>query len=194
MKKLTAILMAFVMLFAFASCTDNNNTEETKQTEIVTDNMGEAVTNDSGETVTKVVEDTTLPDSTATESTTVPETTIPPVSLSSDNPAEWTTEEIVEFYKTAAINSKTKAKSTEYKNLEEMVVNNGDGILGTFVEWATPFLVRALEDSQVEFDGITGGYEDLIASDVQSAKAYKSGEYTVVEMKMKEQTDGIHGD
>lgn len=194
MKKLTAILTAFIMLFALASCTDNNSGEENKQTEVVTDNKGEAVTNSSGETVTKIIEETTLPDSTAAESTTVPETTVPPVSLSSDNPAEWTTEEIVEFYKTAAINSKGKAKSTEYKNLEEMVVNNGDGVLGTFVEWATPFLVKALEDSQVEFDGITGGYENLAVSDVQSAKAYKSGAYTVVEMKMKEQTDGLHGD
>lgn len=195
MKKIAAVLTAFLMLFAFASCTDNKDVnEENKPTEIVTDNAGEAVTDDSGETVTKVIEETTLPDSTATESTTLPETTVPPVSLSSDNPAEWTNEEIVEFYKAAAIKSKTKVKSTEYKNLVEMVVNDGEGFIGTFVEMATPFLVKALEDSQVEFDGITGGYEDLVASDVQSAKAYKSGEYTVVEMKMKEQTDGIHAD
>ncbi len=194
MKKFTAILTAFVMLFAFASCTDKNNETENKQTEIVTDTMGEAVTDNSGETVTKPAEETTLPDSTATESTTVPETTLAPVSISSDNPSEWTSEEIVEFYKAAAINSKTKVKSTEYKNLEEMVVNDGDGFIGNFVEMATPFLVKALKDSQVVFDGITGGYEDLVASDVQSAKAYKSGEYTVIEMKMKEQTDGIHAD
>ncbi len=194
MKKLTAILTAFVMLFAFASCTDKNNGEENKQPETATGTVGEAVTNNSGETVTKVIEETTLPDGTATESTTLPETTVPPVSLSSDNPAEWTTEEIVGFYKTAAINSKTKVKSNEKKSLVEMVVNEGEGFIGKFVEMATPFLVKALEDSQVEFDGITGGYENLVASDVQSAKAYKSGEYTVIEMRMKEQTDGIHAD
>ncbi len=194
MKKLIAIITAFLMLFAFASCGENKSNEEGK-TEIVTDNAGEKVTDEAGEPVTELVE---TPESTeisdVVEDTTVPETTLPPVSLSSDNPAEWTTEEIVEFYKTAAINSKTRVKSKEKKALIEMVVNDGDGLLGTLVEWATPFLVKALEDSQVEFDGITGGYENLTASDVQSARAYKSGDYTVVEMKMKEQTDGIHDD
>ncbi|MBR3819506.1 MAG: hypothetical protein IKJ41_10245 [Clostridia bacterium] len=193
MKKIIAITTAFLMLFAFASCGENKVKEEEK-TEIVTDKAGEAVTNEAGETVTKLVEESETTETTIAESTTVPETTIPSVSLSSDNPTEWTTEEIVEFYKSAAISSKTNVKSKEMKSLVEMVVNDGDGLLGTLVEWATPFLVKALEDSQVEFDGITGGYENLAASDVQSAKAYKSGEYTVVEMKMKEQTDGIHGD
>lgn len=195
MKKFIAIITVFLMLFTFASCGENK-VEEEKKTEIVTDNAGEAVTDNSGETVTKLVEEseTTETATVTVADTTVPETTLPPVSLSSDNPSEWKTEEIVEFYKAAAIKSKTKVKSTEYKNLEEMVVNEGDGLLGTLVEWATPFLVKALKDSQVEFDGITGGYEKLVASDVQSAKAYKSGEYTVVEMRMKEQTDGIHAD
>ncbi len=193
MKKIIAITMAFLMLFAFASCGENKDKEENK-TEIVTDIAGEAVTDEAGETVTKLVEESETEKTTVAESTTVPETTIPSVSLSSDNPAEWTTEEIVEFYKTAAINSKTKVKSNEKKTLVEMVVNDGEGFIGTFVEMATPFLVKALEDSQVEFDGITGGYENLVASDVQSAKAYKSGEYIVIEMRMKEQTDGIHAD
>jgi hypothetical protein len=110
------------------------------------------------------------------------------------DPSKWTDEEIVAFYKAAAIRSKTKVKSVEYKNIDEMVVNDGDGLLGTLVEWATPFMVSALEDSQVEFDGITGGYENLELSDAKSVKAYKSGEYTIVEMTMKEQTDGIHAD
>ncbi len=195
MKKFIAIITVFLMLFAFASCGENK-VEEEKKTEIVTDNAGEAVTDNSGETVTKLVEEseTTETATVTVADTTAPETTLPPVSLSSDNPSEWTTEEIVEFYKAAAIKSKAKVKSTEYKNLEEMVVNDGEGFIGTFVEMATPFLVKALKDSQVEFDGITGGYEKLVASDVQSAKAYKSGEYTVIEMRMKEQADGIHGD
>ncbi|MBR3781289.1 MAG: hypothetical protein IKK63_08840 [Clostridia bacterium] len=192
MKKIIAIITAFLMLFAFASCGENKDKEENK-TEIVTDIAGEAVTDEAGETVTKLVEESETEKTTVAESTTVPETTLPPVSLSSDNPAEWTTEEIVEFYKTAAINSKSQ-KSVEKKNLSEMVVKDGDGWLKTLVEWVTPILVFALEKSESEFDGITGGYENLVPEDVQSAKAYKSGNYIVVEMKMKEQTDGPHGD
>ncbi len=194
MKKITAILMTLLMLFAFASCNSKEPQTENK-TEIVTDNAGEAVTDASGETVTKLVEEKTEENSAAvTEGTTAPETTLAPVTAPSADPSEWTNEEIVEFYKAAAIRSKTKVKSTEYKNLEEMVVNDGDGLLGKLVEWSTPFLIKALEDSQVEFDGITGGYEKLEVTDAKSVKAYKSGEYTVIEMTMKEQTDGMHGD
>lgn len=194
MKKITAILMTLLMLFAFASCNSKEPQTENK-TEIVTNNAGEAVTDASGETVTKLVEEKTEENSAAvTEGTTAPETTLAPVTAPSADPSEWTNEEIVEFYKAAAIRSKTKVKSTEYKNLEEMVVNDGDGLLGKLVEWSTPFLIKALEDSQVEFDGITGGYEKLEVTDAKSVKAYKSGEYTVIEMTMKEQTDGMHGD
>ena len=186
MKKLLAILTAFAMLFSFVACNkDTNNTEPTN--EVVTDNSGEAVTDEQGENVTVgSTEETVSVTEEATETTAVSE----PLS----DPSTWTKEQIVEFYKNAAINSKTKVKSVEYKKLEEMVVNDGDGVLGTLVEWVTPFLIKALEDSQVEFDGITGGYEKLVPSDVKSAKAYKSGNYTVVEMTMVEQTDGIHDD
>lgn len=192
MKKLTAMLLAFVMIFAFASCGGNDNDDV--RTELVTDTDGEAVTDSEGEFVTETV--TQAPaDGTETTPTTQEETTtLEPVSAPSDDPSEWTDEQIVEFYKAAAVRSKTKVKSAEYKNLDEMVVNDGDGLLGGFVKMVTPILVSALEDSQTEFDGITGGYENLQPSDAKSIKAYKSGGYTVVEMTMKEQTDGAHGD
>lgn len=196
MKKLIAILTVFAMLFAFASCKDDSGKNTEQLTEIVTDSQGETVTNEHGNAVTEIVTAAeSIADVTgAAESSAAETTTLPELSTVSSDPANWSAEEIVAFYKNAAIRSKTAVKSTEYKNLDEMVVNDGDGLLGTLVEWATPFLVSALEDSQVEFDGITGGYEKLTASDAESVKAYKSGEYTVVEMKLKEQTDGIHGD
>lgn len=189
MKKIIAITMAFLMLFAFASCGENK-VEREEKTEIVTDNAGEAVTNESGETVTKLVEES---ETTVAGSTTAPETTAASVTLPASDPSQWTKEQVVEFYKTAAINSKSQ-KSVEKKNLAEMVVKDGDGWLKTLVEWVTPILVFALENSESEFDGITGGYENLVPEDAQSAKAYRSGNYIVVEMKMKEQTDGPHGD
>lgn len=190
MKKLIAIIAVFAMLFSFAACNQNGDENTDPTNEFVTDNSGETVTNENGDNVT--VSNTEESSETTDGTTAVTDTTAVTTPLT--DPSTWSKEEIVEFYKNAAINSKTKVKSTEYKNLEEMVVNDGDGVLGTLVEWVTPFLIKALEDSEVEFDGITGGYENLVPDDVQSAKAYKSGEYTVVEMTMKEQTDGIHGD
>ncbi len=189
MKKLTAILMVFIMLFSFAACNDDGKKEEMTNP-YVTDANGETVTDEKDENITFVNEESTTQAVSDAEDTTA----ATELTELSEDPSTWTKEQIVEFYKAAAIKSKATVKSLEYKNLEEMVVNNGDGVLGTFVEWATPFLVKALKDSQVEFDGITGGYENLVPEDVQSAKAYKSGESVVVEMTMKEQTDGIHGD
>ncbi len=197
MKKLTAILMVFVMLFTFASCKDNNTADETQKTEVVTDASGEAVTDESGETLTKFAEETTLPDESATEITTTPAETETvaeaTTAVFASDPSQWTTEQIVEFYKTAALNSKSQ-KSVEKKNIAEMVVKDGDGWLKKLVEWVTPVLVFALKNSETEFDGITGKADAIVPEDIQSAKAYRSGNHTVVEMKLKEQIDGPHGD
>lgn len=194
MKKFTAIFMVFIMLFSLAACKQDNTDEEITN-QFVTDDSGETVTDEHGENLTVSVSDE-VTDGTSdvvgtTDTTDAADTTAATQPLT--DPSTWTKEEIVEFYKTAAINSKSQ-KSVEKKNLSEMVVNDGDGFLGTLVEWVTPILVSALEDSETEFDGITGGYENLVPDDVQSAKAYKSGDYIVVEMTMKEQVDGVNGD
>lgn len=190
MKKTIAIFMAMLMLFGFASCKDESSSEETTTAaqEYTEQDGAEDATVQQGETVTESSV------STSGESTAgFSETTAENVPAEAD-PSKWTDEEIVAFYKAAAIKSKTKVKSIQKMTLEEIVVNEGDGLLGTVVEWATPFFEKALEDSSTEFDGITGGYENIELSDMKSVKAYKSGEYTVVEMSMKEQTDGVNGD
>lgn len=192
MKKITAMLLAIAMLFAFASCGGKEDGEDAR-TELVTDNDGKAVTNNEGEFVTEIV--TEAPSGSAESTgTTAEETTLEPVSAPSDDPSTWTDEQIVEFYKAAAVRSKTKVTSKEAKVINEISVNNGTGFIGRVVKWATPFLENALKDSITEFEGITGGYENLSVSDTTSTKAYKSGKYTVIEMTMKEQTDGVHGD
>lgn len=197
MKKIFAVLTALIMLFSFTAC---NNGGETKENETSTTTAADSVTEDMTDISVNENNDGLSTEATETvtdangEEITSAETTLTEVSTESSNPADWTKEQIVAFYRNAAIKSKTKVKSKEMKELKEMVVNDGDGVLGTLVEWVTPFLIKALEDSEVEFDGITGGYEKLVPSDVKSAKAYKSGDYTVIEMTMVEQTDGIHDD
>ena len=74
--------------------------------------------------------------------------------------------------------------------MTDLVVNNGDGLIGVFVEMVTPLFKSTLEKNSTEFDGITGGYEKLSPSDVRTAKAYKSGNYTVIEMTMNNQVAG----
>lgn len=180
--------MAVIMLFAFASCNGKPDVQETTEADTEQKTVEGVTVRNEEETLT--ISSITVTDTNGETVTVVDES----VSMPSADPSEWTDEEIVEFYKAAAIKSKTAVKSKQTMTLEEMVVNDGDGFLGKLVEMITPFLVSALEDNSTEFDGITGGYENLELSDTESVKAYKSGEYIVVEMAMKEQVDGAHGD
>lgn len=188
MKRILVVLTVFAMLFSFVACNkDANNTDPTSGA--VTDSSNETVTNEQGESLT--IGNTEETASSTDSTTEISGTTTVTEPLT--DPSTWTKEEIVEFYKNAAINSKSQ-KSSQKMTLREMVVNDGDGFLGNLVEMITPLLISALEDNSTEFDGITGGYENLVPDDVQSAKAYKSGDYIVVEMTMKEQIDGADGD
>ncbi len=191
MKKYIALLTALGIMLSFAACGNSEKpveSETTTEEEIfvdtptsaeieITDAPTETVTNAEGETITTAPEETTS----AEETTAI-----------SANPAEWSKEQIVEFYKRAAIKSKS-VKSQKTMIMQELVVNGGEGFLASFVEMVTPLFKTALKNNSTEFDGITGGYEKLVPSDVRTAKAYKSGNYTVIEMTMVEQVDGIHG-
>ncbi len=192
MKKIIAILMAMLMILSFAACDNGAETQVSTTSADSSESVTVEDTDDQPVGESDVSNEMTT-EAVSTEASAETTTEIQ-VTMPSEDPSSWTTEQIVEFYKAAAIKSKTKVKSKEAKELKKMVVNDGDGVLGTLVEWATPFLVSALENSESEFDGITGGYENLVASDVATAKAYKSGGYTVIEMTMKPQTDGIHGE
>lgn len=111
-----------------------------------------------------------------------------------ENPAEWTKAEIVNYYKIAA------NKSTGVKSVQKMTMDNGMNVkinnsaLEFLIGLAEPVIKAALKANSTEFDGITGGYNDLVPSDIKSAKAYKEGNYTVIEMIPVEQTDDAYGD
>jgi hypothetical protein len=50
-----------------------------------------------------------------------------------------------------------------------------------------------LANNSKNIQGITGGHQNLVVSDVQSARAYKNGSNIVIEMRMKEQVDKGNG-
>lgn len=190
MKKLISVLLSVTMLVFFASCQnkekDENGTLQqlTEKRERPSSGYSETQTESTAVSVTEN-KSTSFAISTTSEIET--ETTV-----NNTDPSEWLAEETVEYYKASAIKSQSKVKSVQKMTLKELSVNDGDGALGKFVDFVTPFFVSALEKNSTEFDGITGGYENLTASDTASIKAYKDGNYTVIEMTMKEQTDGIH--
>ncbi len=112
----------------------------------------------------------------------------------SDNPADWSKAEIVAVYRKAAQNS-TGVKSTQTMQMNNgMNVKLNNNALEYLIGLAEPIIKTVLKNNTLEFDGITGGYNSLVPSDVQSAKAYKEGNYTVIEMVLVEQTDDAYGD
>lgn len=192
MKKILAIFVAVSMLFTFAACNDNSKNDETTTVPSSNEATETTLSSETDNSTAQSSESTTLPQTSEAETTTIPtaQTTLPTAT----DPAQWTTEEIVEFYKAAATKTHPNVKSSQVMSMKELVINNGDGALGFFVNMFEPLAVAALERNSIEIDGITGGYANLTASDLQSAKAYKSGNYTVIEMRPKEQTDGPYGD
>ncbi|MBR5247084.1 MAG: hypothetical protein IKV25_06935 [Clostridia bacterium] len=112
----------------------------------------------------------------------------------SANPAEWSKEEIVAVYKNSAAKSHKVVQSSQVYAMPKLIVNDGDGALGFFLKVITPVIASVLEKNATTYEGVTGGYTKMVPSDVQSAKAYKDGDYIVIEMVMVEQTDGIYGD
>ncbi len=112
----------------------------------------------------------------------------------SANPAEWSKEDIVAVYKNSAAKSHKVVESSQVYAMPKLVVNDGDGALGFFLKMITPVIASVLEKNAMSYEGITGGYTKMVPNDVQSAKAYKDGDYIVIEMVMVEQTDGIYGD
>lgn len=111
-----------------------------------------------------------------------------------DDPANWSKEQIVQFYKQSAAKSHATAQSSQTMTMPKMVVNDGGGALGGFIKLVTPVINSVLAKQATTYGGITGGYNNLVASDVASAKAYKEGNYTIIEMTMVEQTDGLYGE
>lgn len=190
MKKIISVALVFVLVFAFAACkkkADVSVTQETRGdinmqqvvvTEMLTDAGGEVVTEQDGGAV--------IVTEIHTEPITVPDT------LATD-PSQWSKEEIIAFYKSSAIKTHPDATSEQTMTMEKMVVNDGKGFLGGIMKLADEAIADALARNSTTFDGITGGFNNLAVGDAETIKAYKSGEYTVIEMMMKEQTDGTYG-
>lgn len=113
-------------------------------------------------------------------------------STRSDDPSLWSKAEIIEFYKAAAKKSDKNIKTQQLITLKDVSINNGqyEGV----IDFVMPIMSKLLENNSTEKEGITGGYNNLIETDVKSAKAYKVGKNTAIEMVMVNQTDGAKAD
>lgn len=189
MKKTLALLTALTILVSFTAC--GEKTEEKSTTTPDSTSYSQTPEADIAEETTEalisestVVETSDVSTGTTNESSTA-------IQASAD-PSQWSKEEIVDFYKNAATKSNPNAKSSQVMVLNKLIINNGEGALGFFTKILEPAIRSVIKKNALEFDGIAGGFHALSVNDTKSVKAYKSGEYTVVEMTLKNQTDDIH--
>lgn len=199
-KKYIAVIIALLMVISLTSCKgdDNNSVTEESTTlsndvvyETVADSVAntELVTPDTTQQATQTITQSAETTLAYTEtSTDAPTQTVTETTEKLDDPSEWSTKRIVSEYKKAAQKSNSTAKSTQRITIEKMSVNDGE--YESAMAFIKTIISKFLESNSTEKDGITGGFENLVASDVSSAKAYKSGNDTVIEMTMLEQTSG----
>lgn len=191
MKKTLALLTALTILFSFTAC--GKKTEDKPTTASDSPSYSQALEADIAEETTETLISESTVIETSDVSTETTEKTVTTVHASFD-PSQWSKEEIVDFYKNAATKSNPNAKSSQVMVLNKLIINNGEGALGFFTKILEPAIRSVIKKNALEFEGITGGFHELSVNDTKSVKAYKSGEYTVVEMTLKNQTDDIHAD
>ena len=195
-KVFLALILSLVMMFSLVACGKDNEPEAPQEStttaggvsEDSTDNTGNEITVTDAEATSVDTSVTTFTElsSTADESSTAAVITI---TKRSDNPADWTTQQIIDAYKKAANKTHSGVKSQHSIEIKNIKVNDDD--LPAFVQ---SIMKTLLKNNSTDKDGITGGYNSLVASDVAYAKAYKNGSALVIEMTMNKQTAGPNED
>ncbi len=110
----------------------------------------------------------------------------------SADPTQWTTAQIVETYRHAAGRTHNSVTSQQVMTLRDGSLK-APGINDGLLSMTESVMKTVLKNNSMDIKGITGGHQNLVVSDVQSARAYKSGSNIVIEMKMKEQVDKGNG-
>ena len=194
MKKVLSVFLSLGIVFSLSSCRSDENDAATKEsstlyeatsTEVVAESIFYTEVTVSDTTSEAYVQQTSRPASTGA---TVYSTEAGTTTENYDDPANWSKKRIVEEYKKAATKSNSTAKSTQRITIKDISVNDGEH--ENVMSFITSIIGKFLESNSTEKDGITGGFQNLVPDDVSSAKAYKNGTDTVIEMVMVEQTSG----
>ncbi len=194
MKKFFALLLSISLVLVLVGCgkdMGNNSTQPmTEQNSDRAVNSGDVELDVTAEPVSQ--EESTLEAETEKSENKVGNKETTTKNSVSDNPSQWTKAQVVEFYKNSAKKSDSRIQSSQKMILHKLQVKNS-GLMGGFINMVEPVINTVIGNNEITFKGITGGYNKLQASDAKTARAYKDGKYTIVEMTMVEQTDGIYG-
>ncbi len=207
-KRVIAAILSLLLIISLASCKEKEDNSTEQESSTVINNIAEetvvenvlntesAVLNTTSEPSVQITSQPASTEDTnaSTESTTKPTSaeTQKETAASSDDPANWSKEKIIEEYKIAARKSRSTAKSNQKITLKNISINNGE--YDSAISMVKPIIAKFIESKSTDIDGITGGFENLIPKDVKSAKAYKTDDGTVIEMTIVEQTSGAKED
>ena len=195
MKKLLAILLTLAMVAAFAACgsktEDETTTTEptsedvvtteapTESTEAPEDDTTEAPEDDTTEAEESKKDDEKKEDEKKDDEKNEEETAFKSTDIAV----------VVKFY-----NAARKATNPAPKGHQTMALSGditGDGFIGALLQVLQPAAKSALEKNSKDTDWIPGhDHDDILASDVKSAKATTKNGVTTVEMTFKDQVDG----
>ena len=194
-RKILQTICTFLVVFILASCKsdEENNVLQESTTELnnIAETVAETILNTesvmSDSTVVSDSQSTSQASSTAATSISAAETT-----ELYDEYSNWSKAKIVEEYKNAAIKSSATAKSQQKIIMKDLKINGGEN--EKMMSFIKSIITKFLESNSTEINGITGGYENLVADDVSSAEAYKVSNGVAIEMLMNEQTSGTKED
>lgn len=204
MKKILALLLAAVMVFAFAACggkTEDDTTTTT--TDLFAEFEDDTTAAPAEDSTAAPVEDSSAAPADATtaaaaddttaaagESTTAAEsTTAPSAGLNSTDAAE-----VVAYYNAAVIKTNDSKKAPKGHSTMKLDGDiTGDGAIGAILSVLSPAAEKALAKNSVETDYIPGKGM-LKASDVTKAQASSKNGVTTIVIQLKDQTDGSDGD
>ena len=188
-KRIFSSLIAFIMVISLTACGSDKakNSEVSNQTTEKAEQISDLIPYETDKDAANIKETINNPSSDSSKAT----TKITELS-SASVPSAWSKAEIVDFYRNAAVKSNINVKSEQVITLKDVSINNGQ--YEGMIDFVMPIMSKLLANNSTEKDGITGGYANLTESDLQDAKAYSVGENTAIEMVMKNQTDGAHGD
>ncbi len=101
--------------------------------------------------------------------------------------SEWTDEEIINYYISAAKKSNETAVSEERVTFDYIDDEDEDSVY----ESMFPVIQNTINNNVYEFNGITGDFENLTVDDCESVDAYKKGRHIIVDIVLKNQSDNV---
>ena len=171
-------ILCVIMIISLTACKQTPQSTDSVTTTNIS--FSESQTLPLTSAVTEI--NTTAEVSTTSEMTTIESTTI------------WCPDaaEIIEMYKKAANTSADAVKSTQKISLKDFSLNNGNDAVNNVFKFIKPIISKVVESNSTEFDGITGGYNNLVLSDIKNATAYVKNDNTVIKLEMNEQHDSAN--